>query len=446
MAHLFRLQQGSSTLVDLTDSTKWKLVAWNDTTLTVHVVGSSADTLLDNYTTLRRALEIANENGRARRKGMSYTPVYLQHQFNGATNLTQSELLGGRDKPPRNFLKLVFKHAVMDVGIELARRPYFEETSAQSLASGAAANDGTGISLSAARGDVGAIPLYVKCRTSLASQDRLIAGVKWQGTVANFTSRYEAEDYAAHGPNVADLTVGALFSGGGVDGQRWTPSGATSEQRLLLWRKTTNVADQAGTYAVWVRCRDNKATPGVRLRVRAGIYDGTSETWGDYADNPKYCKTGNATIELVYCGTIQFPPLEVGNSTPNGFSIELRGACDASPSTFDIDCVYLIPCDGAGGRPGAGVATMTKTAGTGALPDMVLDANDRMPAGYLETTAGAVLSGAADIAGAPLFVPPNTTAKLFALTQISSTGAHDFAGSNTLTINCTPRTRWGRGS
>lgn len=445
MAHLLRLRQSSTTLVDLTDTTKYKTTTWSDTKLGLHIVGTSIDTLLDNFTTLERALEIARNNDAARRAGKNYTPVYLQHQFNGGTNLVQSEVLGGSVRAPRNFLELIGRYAVLNYEITLARRPYFEETSAQSVGSGSAGNDGTGLSLSAARGDMPA-PLYVKCRSSLASQDRLIAGVKWRGTVANFVSTYEAESYAVRGSNVADVTVGATFSGSSVDGQRWTPSGATNEQRLLLWRNTTNPTDQQGEYAVWVRCRDNKANPKVRIRFRSGVYDGSNDTWGPYGDNPKYCLTANSTIELVFCGTIQIPAIDTGGTVPNGYSFELRGACDSSPSTFDVDCVYLIPNDGAGDNAGAGVATMTKVAGTGALPDLVLDANDRVPKGYLETTGGAVLSPAADVAGSPLFVPPNQAAKLFVLTMASATGAHDFTGTNTLTANATPRTRWGRGT
>ena len=316
--------------------------------------------------------------------------------------------------------------------------------SAQSLekvAGSVSAFVGDDLAISGARGSA-LSPMYIKCRSSLASQSRLIVGMKTVGsTLSNFVSTYQAESYSARGSNVADLTAGATFSGAGMNAQRWTPGAATSDQRLLLWYITSNVVDQQGMYRVMARVRDNKATPKVRIRARSGNWDGTNVAWGQYPNQgaAKYCLTANATIELVDCGVVQFPAVDTQGVTPYGFALELRGACDSSPSTFDIDCVYLVPCEGFGNMAGMGIVTTTTAMGTGALPDMVLNANDRMPRGYLETTSSAVLTTASDLRGGGLFIKPATSARLYVLTQNASTGAHDIAGSNTLTVTCTPR-------
>ncbi len=460
MATIFRLQQGGSTLVDLMDTTKYRVASWTpafgrgkwiEEGMTLHILGASADGLHDNFVLLYRALLAAEANAAVEREGGSYTPVYLQYQLNGATSLVQSEVAGGNPEAIQSYFSgLLQRNAVREVPIVLRRRAYFEEASAQALVSSSAINNnGSGVSLSGVRGDLPA-PLYVKARTSIANQDRLIAGIKWRGTVANFVCKYEAEGYSARGANVADLAGGATFSGAGTNAQRWTPSGATTLQRLLLWNLTTNVVDQIGTYGVYARVKDNKPTPNkVRLRARGAIYDGTNYTFGDYADYAKACVTANGTLELVYCGAVTFPSVEMGSSTPNGFALELLGEADSGATTLDLDCVYLMPLE----RPavgaalnGAGVVTMSKDAGTGALPDMVLDANDRVPRGYLETTGGAVLAPANDVRGGGIFILPNTTAKLFVLTQDAGNGAHDYTATNTVTVTAMPRYAIARGS
>lgn len=457
MAYIHKLVQNAATLVDFLDSTKQKLVKWQraayaetqtvEDEILLHVLGASPDALAVNLTTLEQTIQTIKTNKDLAERALYYVPVWLQFQLNGGTYTLQSEVLDADENAFSDVLHVALnQNYLLNAPFRFKRRPYFEETSQQSLyTTPAIDNNGSGVALSGARGGL-FMPLYIKNRTTLASQDRLIVGLKTIGsTLANFVCRYEAENNNGTGSNISNITPGT-FSGSA--GRRWTPGGAANDQRLLLWYITANVVDQMGTYRVFARVRDNAATPKVAIRARAGNYDGSNVVWGQYPRDGMsfYCVTANGTIELVDCGVLTLPAVDTQSVTPYGFAIELRGMADSSPSTFDVDCLYLLPAEGFATKSGMCIATMPSAAGTNALPDLVIDANDRKPRGYLETTAGALLSPASDLRGSALFLKPNTGARLFVLTQKSGDGSHDHTGSNTLTVTGTARYALARGS
>ncbi len=451
MAHVLKIVQNGVTLVDLLDTTKYKLMHWSRTpysdarkvsdALTLHALGSTADALNTNLNAIGQTLLSIKQNAAWAEQSKYRVPIWLQVQANGASNLVQAELMGGDEDAFQDVLgPAINSKYLLNLPFKFERRPYFEETSQQSLYSGSAiSNNGSSVSLSGARGNL-LMPLYIKNRTSLANQTRMIVGLKTiGGTLSNFVCKYEGDSADAYGSNMGAASSAGSFSGSA--GKRWTPGGAASDQRLCLWYITSNVQDQQGVYRVMARVRDNATTPKVAIRARGGNYDGSNVDWGTYPNDgvSKYCVTGNGTIELVDCGIINLPAVDTAGVTPYGFAIELRGLADSGVSTFDVDCIYLVPCEGFGKKPGMGILTMRSAAGTGALPDFVLDANDRKPRGYLETTGGAVLATPQDLRGGGIFMKPGTSGLLFVLTQNDNTGAHDISGTNTLTVTGTAR-------
>lgn len=460
MAHTLKLVQGGSTLVDFTDTTKYRLANWSragykpartvQDQMTLHILGATDDALFDNVIALQRALLAAGENDAIARRGGAYTPIYLQFQLQGASNLVQAELRGGAMDTLNDALRVTtFQHYLMNVALTLERRPYAEETALVNLVNAGTYNNfGAAIALSAMRGDLPA-PLYVKVRAGAANQDRVIVALKSIGTVANFLCVYDvngAGTYASRGANVADLSDANLSPGSGVTAQRWTPGG-TSEQELVTVQLASNLVDKLGTYRCIARVRENGTAGNTRLRARMGVYVGSTYQWGNYGDAKKGALTNNGTtaIALIDCGILA-PPQTFGNA-PAGLAVQFRVAATTTGAgnEFDIDAFFLMPVFEGGQESGYNAAIFPTVLGTGATPDAVLDARDNLPDAYLDAS-GTLQYVASDVRGAPLFGFPNRAQRLFVLTQQTSNEFHTYNVNNTVTVSYLPRYAIARGT
>lgn len=467
MAHTVKLTQSGSTLYDFQSSTvnvlsryspaaydpKVKMVSDE---MVLNPRGTTIAAFLDNLNTLNRTLEDAQDNFNQSQLGYPYTPIYLNFQQENSSYAVQAEVFGGETGQIENYISGALRgRLIHNLPFQLKRRPYFEETSAQSLYSNTVNNNNNPIAVSGVRGDVPA-PLKITVQTDVASQNRIIIGCRTRGTISNFTSRYQAEAYTSRGSGVADRTDADL-SGSAPQGQRWTPP-ATTEQELITWT-ITDPTDQLGVFRVYVRCRDNASTFNTKIRVRAGITTSGETNWGDYGDSAKYtdgtyaagasnASPGTTSIPLIDCGIIQLPPLDTNGAIPDNVSIQLLGQATASGAsyTFDIDEIFLMPTMELPYGGGFQVITLPENLGTGANPIAIIDANERTPSGYLDTS-GVLQQVAADIRGKPLYAWTNKSMRLFILTQASSTLRHTHSANSTVVVTATPRYRFpGRGS
>lgn len=473
MANILTIVQSNSTLWDFQSSTNilsaWKLAPHDraktfvEDTMTLNPTGTSRTAFLDNLNTLGRTILTGEENYDLFRSGYYYTPTFLQFRQDGQSNVLQSEFFGGNPQEVENYLSGALRANVLpNLSTPIRRRPYWEETSDQSLASSVAvSNDGGSTTISGIRGDLPA-PLTITVRTATTNQDRVIVGCKAYGTVANFTNKYEAEGYTTRATGVANLSSATepnFSPGSGTVGQRWTVAG-TSNLTLLTWDITTNVSDQIGTYRVFVRCRDNAATFNVKIRVRSGVYTGSNTPqYGEYGDIYKYgdgtgtgggsnSSPGTTSVPLIDCGIISLPPVDTQGIVPSKMIIELHGKADSASGspTFDIDYLLLVPLYENPFQSGYAMATYPIALGNAAAPDGIITAKDRTPRAYLDSS-GVLQYSASDIRGTPLFVKPNTSIRVFVMTQRVSNLRHTYNLNNTVTIVSTNRYRYpGRGT
>lgn len=440
--------------------------AFVEDTLTVHPTGSTLVGFLDNLRNFARVVQDGDDNWFQFKDGFPYTPIFLQFAQDGQSYTLQSEFFGGNPQAVQNYIDAGLRANVLhDLPLTLRRRPYWEETAEQTLASGVTiSNDGGYTDISGVRGDLPA-PLTLTVRAGAANQDRIIVGFKARGTVTNFVNKYEAENYTTRyttGAGVTNLLVAteANFSpGAGTVGQRWTVD-ITDEVKLLTWDITSNVSDQLGTYRVFVRWRDNASTFNVKIRVRAGVYTGSNTPqYGDYGDVAKYgdgtgtaggsnSNPGTTAVPLIDCGVISLPPVDMQGMAPAKMIIELWGQATSSAGspTADFDYLLLVPLYELPLHRGYGMATYPIDLGNGAAPDAILTARDRSPRAYLDDS-GTIQYGGEEIRGNPLFAKPNTTMRVFVMTQRTSNLRHTYNSNQTVTITSLARYRYpGRGT
>ena len=475
--HLLRLVQSGSTLYDFQDpayavTSSWKIAVYDNTKtcvedkLVINPTGSSITTFLNNLNTLHRAIMTGNDNYNQWRDGFPYTPVFLQFKQDGQENVLQSEFLGGNTGEVENYLAGALRAKIIpNLELTLKRRPYWEETSDQTLGGASSvSNDGGYYELSGVRGDLES-PLSISVTAATTNQDRVIIGCKARGTVANFVNKYQAEGYTARyttGSSVADLVAGTepnFSPGTGTVGQRWTVN-TTSDVTLLSWDITANVADQLGTYRVFVRCRDNNSTFNVKIRVRAGVYtSGSSKQYGDYGDIYKYgdgtgtgggtnSSPGTTAVPLIDCGIISLPPVDTQGKTPGRMIIELHAKADSTSGspTFDVDYLILMPLYELPFQNGYVIADFPVDLGNSTTPTGIVTSKDRTPRAYLDAS-GTLQYSASQLRGNPLLVWNNKTVRVFVMTQRTSNLRHTYGINNSVTITATPRYRLpGRGS
>ena len=460
MAHILRLRQSSTTLCDFQDVTKYGLREFSEYSfgqsaqfgvvkLVLDIRGTSQTDALDNLTTLMRTLEACKRNYFLWQASTNYTPIYLQWEGSTVTSaIVQTECFGLSDDSEGALEQVLARPEVFlsgrieNVTLSLKVRPYWEETSAQSLVSGATvanAQDTSTSGSASVRGDLPA-PLTIKVVPGASSQDTLIVAMRSAGTPGSYSAILEAGTYNARGSNVANTTDANLKA---ATPQRWSPA-STSEQLLLRW-SATMTADNVGTFRAFVRCRDNNATANVKIRMRAGNADASSNIqYGDYGADAKFVNTvgGTTAISWIDCGVIRAPATATGGALTRTRIIELRGQALAASSSFDIDYVLLVPLyeDAVGG--GYCAMTLSSLTSGGA---MVINANDRSPAAYSEASS-TVNHVASNIIGAPLYAMPNQQFYLWYVTLGSTTSRHTHNVNNTVTVTATPRYRLGRGT
>lgn len=473
--HTFRLTQSGSAVWDFQNASNNVISMWNmgqyerdkafvEDTLTVHPTGSTLTNFLDNLKTFGRVIQDGDENWFQFKDGFPYTPIFLQFAQDGQSYTLQSEFFGGNPQAVANYIDAGLRANVLhDLPLTLRRRPYWEETAEQTLASGVTiSNDGGYTDISGVRGDLPA-PLTIQVRTATTNQDRIIVGFKARGTVTNFVNKYEAEGYTTRGTGVANLSSATepnFSPGSSTVGQRWTPA-STSETTILTWDITSNVSDQLGTYRVFVRWRDNRTAGfNVKIRVRAGVYTGSNDPqYGDYGDIAKYgdgtgtsggsnSSPGTTSVSLTDCGIISLPPVDMQGMAPTKMIIELAATAETTSGspTADFDYLLLVPLYELPLHRGYGMASYPIALGNGTTPDAILTARDRSPRAYLDAS-GTIQYGASEIRGNPLFAKPNTTIRVFVMTQRTSNLRHTYNLSNTVTISSLARYRYpGRGT
>ncbi len=455
------------TLINFQDTPNYSLRSFNvaamgqpyaTANLVLDIRGASQNAMFDNLVALKQALELGKRNERKLFSNQYYTPLWLQFQSVTGSTLMQAECFGtdttnAQGSAIEHVLEnpqLILSNRIPQISLALKIRGYFEEQIGQNiLASVSQANGAGGSTLGASnvRGDLPA-PLKVMVQTPTASQDSLIVAMRTMDGATSFSSRLEIENFTTFGSGVASLTDTNLSpTGAGTTGKQWTVPG-TSEQMLARYVFTSTA--QIGKLRCLVRCRDNHATTNVRLRVKGGITDGggTNFQYGDWGDVQKYVNTvaGTTAISLVDCGVITLPPFDGAPKADNDYVIEIWGQADSTSAThtFDLDCVYLLPCNEDANGNGYCLATYPWAAGTGADPTMVITGFDRHAPAYLETTGG-VDGVTQNIAGSPLYAPPNQQFLLWCLTFRSSNLRHTL-GTNTVTVIAQPRYVLARGS
>ncbi len=466
--HTLKFTQGGGTLFDLTDLTKSGLLSWSidaypdgafaKDTLTFHLRGTSIDNLFENLITLNRILLNAEDNENRGKRGQAYTPIFLQFQEATATYLVQSEVFGDKLEKLSNLLDRDAIHAnrIQNISFTVRRRGYFEETAAVPLAGSpfTVSNNGAlcNIASTDIRGDLPA-PLKIVCRTAAANYTQVMAALKADNTVANFVCKYEAEAYSARGAGVADLSDSNLSPGGaGVTGQRWTP--ANTNELSLVKFGFTNAVDQYGQFRLLVRCRDNAAsTPNIKIRARVWRWDSASGLflYGEWGDGQKFLPVvgGTTILPIVDCGLLTAPISEIGSLGLSGSSsmgFEVSGQAVSTATTFDLDCCYTLTGYEGGDESGFFSAAFPFALGTNAVPDAVLDSNDRMPDASLIDGSGNAYTTRHDPSGKPIFVWPGRAQKLVVMADIAANGTHQWNHNNTVTVTYTPRYRVARGS
>src|SRR5581483_1087680 len=247
----------------------------------------------------------------------------------------------------------------------------------------------------------------------------------------------------------ADLNDSSLSpGGGGVTAQRWTPA-VTSEQQLVLVDITNNIGDKMGRALVLGRVRDNKGTKNTKSRARGAIKSGSMYQYGAYGDDPKYVLTaqGTTAISLLNYGILNFPAVDTGGVAPQGMAVEFRAQAlvTGGGNEFDIDGFFVLPIAQGGNESGLVSAILPTVMGTGAEPDGVINAHDRIADAYLEQ-AGTLRFPMTDIRGKPLYAWPELAQRLYVLTLASGTGRHTWNANNTVTLWYTPRYRVAAGS
>lgn len=477
--HTFKLVQGATTLFDFQSKSVNVLSSWSpqvykhenktiEDTLIVNPVGTSTAALYDNLISLWRALEIAAFNYMLWQNGTSYTPVYLQFQDSRLSHMMQTEVFGGdRDKFDNMLSAALRANVVPNIPLTIIRRPYWEQAGSNNtqalLTAQVISGDGGYLDISGIRGDVPAATT-IALTAGIANQDQVVLAFKAKGTPSNFVNIYEAESFTyrnvssysspSNGSDVSASTVDANMSNGAR--VRFTPSG-TTEVSLLIWNITSNVSDQMGTYRVFVRCRDNHTSVNVKIRVRGGVYDtSVGYRWGDYGAPAKYVDgrgvdgntssvAGTTAIPLVDCGVIDLPPFDTGGVVPTTLAIELLGEADsAGGKTFDIDCIYLMPCYELPMGRGLITYNFPGSLGTSYTPYGIITSIDRSVPAY--TGSPTLLQPASDIRGGSPYLWTNQSIRMFILTLYSSQNRHTQNSNHTVTMTATPRYRFGRGS
>lgn len=460
--HTFRLSQGGSTLFDFAlnncsvrewasnaDPASDALAADQ---LGLGVQGSSLTNLAANLQALNNALRVAGENERKRKKGQPYTPIFLEVQPSGAANLLQTEVLGGSAQKSGSLLANTLLANYYAVDVTLRRRPYFEEASWTTLVNaGTYSNNFAAIALSAGslRGDV-EFPLYVEVTAGASGNDRLIAWLKGDGSVASYLPVLQTDTgvfsgYAVTLGTAAAFLVDANLANG--NGVRITPTDTAEALRLSV-TVNANVAANMEYARVWVRARDNGATPRYKLRARFANADGgVSAGYGDWLAYAKSVTVvgGTTALPLLDLGWGKTTPGDVQGQAPGGFVLELWGQQTGSPSypTFDVDEVILAACD-EGGRA-SGLAVATFPTALSASYHGVVDAGDRTPAAYLVSGAGAFKFPGAGLLGAPLRGHPGQDQRLYVGTVNAAGNLHTQNVNNTVTVKAQFRYRWFRG-
>lgn len=250
-------------------------------------------------------------------------------------------------------------------------------------------------------------PARIELAGGGTNTNRLYIAARSQGTVANFTDTYWAKD-ATMTSNTAARNTDTTFDGNGTTNGSRTTAANTSENKILRWSVTSNVADQYGTFRAFLRCRSNTAGR-YTVRARVGLTDGTNVKYptgttgvdtGGYSVETAVTVTtdsGNA-LAWVDLGVVQ----HVYSSTVYGIIYEIYATCSnttGSP-TLDIDGLFLFPTNDAAngtgftstkyllGTAAAGVSSAFVNAITPDNPSYLADSSDVMTFPAQEMTEG----------------------------------------------------------
>lgn len=470
MAFTLKLVQGGSTLVNLIDGTNFISSHWQPGLEAIDgplvqdkwegdVLGSSNDTVAQNFQLLNRTLLEAEKNYKRMKRGLPYTPIFLQLQLPTGSYLVQSEVFGSSIKNADDFLETpILGHVIENLRVEFKRRAYFEETGlTQVLTAQNASNNLAQLSISAQRGDLPS-PLVVQVTPGTDNiENQVIAALLSEGTLANHLFRLEAEAgtftgyNTAHGSGVASVADAQMSNGNGAE---VTPSSTTENYRIRWTLDGSNgklVTDQIHRYRVFVRCEeDTGAGSGYKFRVRMGIEAGGERRFGPWGHGEiqlvTVAGTYGVSLPLIDAGILALPALGGMSSVNFNVCIELHGqAASASGPKFRVDCIYLLPLFEGGEvgplQTGFCVATMPFNL-TSTLKLGVISGDDRVPNAYLASpTDGSLTFQRASIQGSPLFLNPNKAHKLYVMTRLAD-GAQTHKQNQTHTIDAWVRPRY----
>ncbi|MGB8644051.1 MAG: hypothetical protein WCF84_02350 [Anaerolineae bacterium] len=262
--------------------------------------------------------------------------------------------------------------------------------------------------------------------------------------------------------------------------------------RLGIYSGSYSSIGSAQAYGAWGDATKFAATMGTRVLVDCGILDnppldtfgqavqgiclelwGTATVKGQISPNTTITNQGsgytNGTYALGFAGgggtgaagtyTVtgnKVTSITITNGGQNYTSAPTlsfpsgggsSAAATAALATYTLDNVYLLPCYEGGRESGYFTATLPLALGSGAAPDGVLDANDRVARAYELDNSGNLLFAAQDLRGdGALLAWPGRAQKLVVLASIAASSAQAWNNNNTVTVSYTPRYRIARGT
>lgn len=294
-----------------------------------------------------------------------------------------------------------------------------------------------------------AAPMRHKVVGGTSATNKLLVGIRKQGTLANFTRHHLWAKDATMTSNTVARNTDTTFDGNGTTNGSRTTAANTSENRTHRWTVTSNVADQYGSFRVFLRCRSNTAG---RYSARMGVAttDGTNVGTVVYSISAAVSvgtDSGNA-LAWVDMGTIVVPSTFAAGATIYGLVYDLYLTCSntSGSPTLDVDGVWLFPLGE--GEDGTGLTIAKYDFGTAAsgVNAGFISALPNEPVAYLANSSDVPTFPSMQIEeGAGLLIEPQRAARIYyaLVDESTSTGnpRHDY--TKTLTVSADYEVRYG---
>lgn len=312
---------------------------------------------------------------------------------------------------------------------------------------GTAASTGTVIG-QYARG-TRALPTRHKVVGGTSATNKLLAAVRKQGDVTNFTTHHLWAKDATMTSNTVARNTDTTFDGNGTTNGTRTTAANTSENKTHRWTVTTNVADQYGAFRCFLRCRSNTAG---RYTARMGVTttDGTNVGTIVYATSAAVSigtDSGNA-LAWVDLGTIVTPAAFGNNATIYGLVYDLYLTCSntSGSPTLDVDGLWLFPLGEGEDDTGLTIAKYDFGTAASGVNAGFISALPNEPVAYLANSSDVATFPTLQVEeGAGILIEPQRELRIYyaLIDEATSIGnpRHDY--TKTLTVSADYEVRYG---